>query len=339
MPPTGMLKRSARAVRDLLYFHDQDGFFEESLYTVADVRTLSITDTAALKDVASYDALIVNWKQGVFSSLPERCEAITKVAQRTTVPKALFVGAAQVSYLPPEGVLDQFDIIFKREPYRDRGRYDISEANRRKIVPTMIYCPFVHATKPNIFGNVFRQLYPKVYPCTDGSAGYDVGFSGADAADHTLRRDVWARVLDERFKAVGGLQPNPRTKNPISLELQGPRLSGRAYRDSLCQAKINLALDGIGEYTFRHQELLYLGAFMLSSPSIRALELPMPLQDGRHYVAFDDLDDMTAKIRHYLADETERQKIAAAGKKLFNEYYQPSRHGAQLCAALTKQTS
>lgn len=75
---------------------------------------------------------------------------------------------------------------------------------------------------------------------------------------------------------------------------------------------------------------------MMSSPSIRDVELPMPLEEGKHYVAFDDMDDMVEKIRYYLSHEDERLKIAAAGKRLFDEYYNPERHGQEILAALTQ---
>ena len=43
---------------------------------------------------------------------------------------------------------------------------------------------------------------------------------------------------------------------------------------------------------------------------------------------------MVDKIRYYLAYEDERQKIAGGGKQLFDEYYNPKRHGATLLSAL-----
>ena len=144
----------------------------------------------------------------------------------------------------------------------------------------MISCPFVTLPRDTWLSRLYVTLHPTVNVCEIAEAKADVGFSGADASSHSLRRDAWARVKKESFSTIGGLQKNPYLDTGLSPELLGPRFSGHDYRDSLCQARINLALPGIGAYTFRHQELLYLGAFMLSHSSIGELELPMPLKAG-----------------------------------------------------------
>ena len=332
---TNFAKRWLHKLRQSLYFSDQDGFFEQSLFS--QVEVIPYTFTSNIRTLAKEcDVLLVNWKQPSFKTEEARIEAIDRVVKMAGLPCALFINAAQAQYLPSETVLDNFDIIFKREPFKDRNRYNISEANKAKIVPTMIHCPFVHAPRNNWFSNVYRLVRTNVPVCRPGEAVYDVGFSGADAAEHSLRRDVWQKVLDAGFSTIGGLQPNPFTKLPISKELQGLRFKGRKYRDSLCRSKINLALDGIGQYTFRHQELLFLGAFMMSSPSIREVELPMPLKENVHYVAFDNLDDMVEKIRYYLTHEDERLRIATAGKKLFDEFYNSKRHGQEIAGDLQR---
>jgi hypothetical protein len=270
----------------------------------------------------------------MFRNETERFLAIKQELDKSALPKALFVNAAQAGYLPSEEVLNEFDLIFKREPWLDKSTYSISKENQAKIRPTIIHCPFAYASRNNFLARTYEAWRPTITTCRADEAIYDVGFSGADAAEHTLRRDAWQRVVSEGFSHIGGLQPNPFTNEPIPESLRGSRFNGRAYRDSLCRAKINLALDGIGEYTFRHQELLYVGAFVLSGPSIRNLDLIIPLKENKHYVAFDDLDDMVAKIRYYLAHDTERLAIARAGRELFFEYYDPQRHGQQILSAL-----
>ncbi|MFW0871387.1 MAG: glycosyltransferase [Patescibacteria group bacterium] len=329
-----LIKRVHHSFNDLLEYRDQEGFFDASLEYAGEVEYVSLTDTQRILGEQNYDWIIINWKQQGFKDLNDRVEAIFKYLGNTKINKALFISAARADYMLPDSVLNNFDIIFKREPYRDRNKYNISDKNKAKIVPTMIHCPFVHSSRNNLLSKMFHLVRPIIKPCTKGEEKYEVGFSGADAAEHSLRRDVWQRVVDEGFTKIGGLQPNPYTKRPIPEKLKGPRLRGKAYRDSLCQAKINLALDGIGEYTFRHQELLYLGKFILSSPTIRDLELPIPLEEGKHYVAFDDLDDMVAKIRYYLEHEEERKQIAQAGKELFDTYYNPEKHGQEIRKAL-----
>ena len=329
-----LAKREYRKIKESLFFFDQEGFFEHSLHTCADVTECRLEEVDTKCKGNEYDWIIVNWKQSGHKDEMERAKAIMDATERRSVRRALLVSAAQAEYMPPETILDAVDVIFKREPFRDRSRYKLSEDNRAKIVPTVISCPFVRAPKNTLPGRLFSLFYPHVRTCEIEEVQYDVGFSGADAVEHTLRQDVWRRVIDEGFSTIGGLQQNPNTKKPIPGPLRGSRLQGSAYRNALCRAKINLALDGIGEYTFRHQEILCVGSFMMSGPSIRELDLRVPLRENEHYVAFDNLDDMVEKIRYYLTHDRERQKIAAAGKELFDEYYDPKRHGKELMTAL-----
>jgi hypothetical protein len=284
---------------------------------------------------AVYDAVVINRKAKPFADDGDRAAFFAQILRSVKMPKMLFVGSAQAGFMPNDAVIDCFDVVFKREPHCNYDLYQLSEENKAKIMPTMISCPFVHAPRDNWLSRAYNLVRPTAQPWSSVEVEqYEVGFSGADAAAHSIRRDVWKRVVDEGFSTIGGLQPNPNTKIAIPEELHGPRFKGKRYRDALCAAKINLALPGIGEYTFRHQELLYLGKFMLSHNSIDELELPMPLTEGKHYVSFSDVDDMVEKIRYYLAHEDERLKIAAAGKALFDEYYDSVRHGQDISAAL-----
>lgn len=316
-------------------FSDQDGFFEASLYASgADISTLTFAKLEQNPAMASgFDLVLINLKCHPFTSLEERDKRLVALTDALEVKAALFIGSAQAGFMLPDSVLDKFDIIFKREPFRDRTQYKLSVENQRKIIPTMISCPFVTLPRSDLSGKLVNWFKKPISVCTEKPA-FAVGFSGIDAYSHTLRQEVWQRVKEEGFSTIGGLQMNPYKKVPIPPALQGPRFKGKAYRQSLCAAKINLALDGIGEYTFRHQELLALGAFMLSGPSIRQLELPLPLKEGEHYIAFDGLDDMVEKIRYFLAHEEERKRIARAGKELFNTYYDPERQGAEIMKAI-----
>jgi len=324
-------------VQRWLSYRDQDGFFEQSLDIATAVSRTSLSRAKESLNKSQYDWLIVNWKQPGFTNEAERAESVCellKVAKAKGVRTAVFINAAQAQYLPPEKVLDVAEVIFKREPWRDRTRYPISEHNQQKIVPTMIHCPLVPSPRNHFLARWIAKLQRTVVSCDSVELKYDVGFSGADAAEHSLRRDVWQRVVDENFSRIGGLQPNPQTNNPLPQQLLGDRLTGRAYQKALCAAKVNLALRGIGEYTFRHQELLAIGGFMLSDDSILASELPMPLEEGVHYVAFKDLEDMVSKIRYYAAHDDERCAIAKAGQQLFMRYYNSEVHAKTIRRSL-----
>lgn len=57
-------------------------------------------------------------------------------------------------------------------------------------------------------------------------------------------------------------------------------------------------------------EILYSGAMLLEPVNPH---MPAFFTAGRDYVAWDGLDDLLTKVRHYLADDTARDAIAAAG--------------------------
>lgn len=325
------IKSLLRQQKRRLSFGEQDGFFEASLYAAADVTEVTLREFLRGLDFArSFDAVVVNMKCASFSSESERDETLQDIAKKTSVPTGIFIGSAQAGFMLPEIALEKYDVIYKREPYRDRDRYDISESSKKKIIPTMISCPFARLSKPTLVSKLYCAMQPTIKSCELMEEEYEVGFSGVLAYSHKLRQNVWKQVKNQNFSTIGGLQQNPFKNELLADSLKGPRLKGRAYRDSLCSAKINLALDGIGEYTFRHQELLYLGAFMMCSPSIRDIELPMPLKEDEHYVSFDNLDNLVEKLNHYLADESERISIANSGRRVFLEHYNPQRHGQKL---------
>ncbi|MAZ30043.1 hypothetical protein CL655_02040 [bacterium] len=325
------LKRQQRQ----LLFGEQDGFFEASLYAAATVREVTWGTFVKRPTLANqFDALVVNLKCATFASEAARSAALSGALVAVDVPKAVFVGTAKASYMVPRELAAVCDVLYKREPFRDRARYGLSSAEQQKIVPTMISCPFVTLPRPTARSRAYCVLQRQAMPCVAQTQQFDVGFSGAVAYTHTLRQDAWQAVQNLEVSTIGGLQPNPYKREPLTDSLAGPRLVGRAYERALCAACINLAIDGIGPYTFRHQELLYLGSFMLSYASIRELELPMPLLEDKHYAAYETTAELVEKVEHYLAHASDRQQIAQAGRELFTTYYNPNNHGQQLVAAL-----
>jgi len=329
------LKSWLRHQKRQLSFGEQDGFFEASLYSSAEVVEVTI-DGWRHRDnlVDGFDAVVVNLKCGGFVSEIERDKFLIDTFSKINSKKAVFIGSAKAEQMITNSLANSVDVIFKREPYKNKGHYNLLEENQTKIVSTMISCPFVSLPRSSWLSKIYTSLKPEIKTCLLSESEKDIGFSGAIASAHSIREDVWQVLVEAGFSTIGGLQPNPYIKKDIAGSLKTPRFRGRTYRDSLCQAKINLALPGIGEYTFRHQELLYLGCFMLSHSSIDELELPLPLEEGKHYVSFSSLNEAVEKINFYLANENERQSIAAAGKKLFDEYYNPKIHGKQLIDTL-----
>jgi glycosyltransferase involved in cell wall biosynthesis len=67
-------------------------------------------------------------------------------------------------------------------------------------------------------------------------------------------------------------------------------------------------------------EALGNGAFLLHQ-AVPGLEELIGLQDGVHYVAWSDFDDLRAKIEYYLAHEAERDAIAEDGEFSAHEFH------------------
>ena len=99
-------------------------------------------------------------------------------------------------------------------------------------------------------------------------------------------------------------------------------------------SKINLALEGYGEFTFRHLEIWCAGSFMISTKSIRDLSLPLNAREGEHFVVFEDIQDLRDKLLYYTRNDHERERIAKAGRSMFLRDYDPVKHGEQLRKAV-----
>ncbi|MFO7936467.1 MAG: glycosyltransferase [Kiritimatiellia bacterium] len=307
----------------------QDGFFAASLYTVFDVtgRTFEWFKKNAHHINRSYDAVLVNQRIGYDNSIVHK-EDLSFI-RHLTVTKGLVVTNAEAGILPPDDVLDLFDVVFKREHYIDLDRYRISESNKAKIRNTMLGCPFIDVTTRNV-----RRIVPGNLGYSNPSEEFchDLFFAGKTT--HPSRLASLQRLYSEGFDMGGGLTPHRKYGEPVPGELKARRVSIGRFAEIMRGSRINLAIEGKGEYTFRHNEALFLCTFMISSPSVRGLKLPLPIVENTHYVCFEDLDDLVDKVRYFLSHDSERRKIAQAGRNLFAKEYSFQKHGEYIRKSL-----
>ena len=99
-------------------------------------------------------------------------------------------------------------------------------------------------------------------------------------------------------------------------------------------SKINLALEGYGEFTFRHLVIWCAGSFMISTKSIRDLTLPLNAREGEHFVVFEDIQDLRNKLLFYASNDREREGTAKAARSMFLRDYNPVKHGEQIRKAI-----
>lgn len=300
----------------------QDGFFAASLYATFDVTSRSFEWLNKNMDYVnrSYDVVLVNYRISYNNKIV--CKEDLSFVKNLTVSKGLVLTNAEAGVLPSDDLMDLFDVVFKREHYLDLDRYRISESNKSKIRNTMICCPLIEVTTKNA-----RRLVPGRlgYKSPSDDFSHDLFFAGKTT--HPSRLASLQRLSSEGFDVAGGVTPYRQSVDSIPPELSAKRVSKKRFAQIMRSSKINLAIEGIGEYTFRHNEALFLCTFMISSPSIRGLKLPMPLLENIHYVCFEDLDDLVDKVRYYLSHDSERRKITQAGRTLFEKEYDFKKHG------------
>jgi len=327
--PRAWRHRVIYSFRNRAFLHGQDGYFEAALESVFQVRRypIHVFERDPARALAGADLLVVNYKS---CSDDARLE---QLARHARVPRVLFLGMARAEKMTANTTLEAYDLIFKRECLSDLAQYPIAERHHPKFHTTMLACPL--RVQPRTWWSrmLASRILPRIPPpCKEKP--YDVFFSGAYNPKNDVRSPAWARVREAGFRTLGGLQWRFRDREPPPAPLRCGVFKGRRYLEAMRSAKINLALDGFGQFTFRHLEIWCLGEFLLSSPTIRDLKLPLPAEEGIHYVAYDDLDDLVAKLRYYLEHPTEREAIARAGKALFDAGYDPAAHGCMIRQAV-----
>ena len=307
----------------------QEGFFEASLYMSGNITRLTLNEflLGSKHDLNSFDALVVNQRSGLDWTDDNR--AFWDKFRTFNGSKALFQHNAHPRAMPPNEVVDCFNVIFKREPYADLDRYQLSYVNRKKLVATHLSNPFQRhsinlprrnkQTSPRMFA---WQMPPK----------YDVGFLGSVLnGKFSERMEVWQRVVASDINHFGGLFSGDKNIPP---ELVGEKMGRPSYMKKLSQTAINLALAGHGPFTYRHVELMWAGAFVLSTPEVKEQRLRAPLVEGRDYVAFENADDAIDKIRYFLANPEERRRIARNGRAAFEQFYDCAAHSKEIATAL-----
>jgi len=319
-------------------FEGQDGFFLASLCAKfkVTIRSLDYLLGRGADLNKSYDWILVNHKSGLSSAAltDEEYSQIAGLAALRNCKIGLVSSNAEAWNLPSDANLDLFDVVFKRECFRDLDRYKISESNKAKLCTTILACPLISPSRFEVrkkditHAGSFTQL--------EKNFENDVFFSGSST--NPMREAVVRRVLSEDLKFLGGIQYKKQSEQR-DTGIASTKLGKLEYIENIRKSKINLALEGYGELTYRHLEIWYLSAFMISSPSINELQLPIDAKENEHYVAFRSMDDLVDKIHYYLDRPEERERIATSGKELFSRCYDFHKHGDYIGACLRSRST
>jgi hypothetical protein len=321
-----------REVRRHLFFYEQEGYFLASLYqafdSITEMHTKQAFDKLEQKP-HRFDLVIVNRKSAVLPGM-KKDKTLRNIATQFSGPTVLLDAADNASDIASNDVFNKYDLVFKREVFKDRNQYDLSDENKNKMRTTMLPCLQVPLRRTSLAKLLEPIFIPKAPKLDQPEKKWDVFFCGNMATRKTGRiKAVQALKGMNDVNFYGGLQPK---NNQINLpeNLKFPRMKPIEYARAFQRSKIALALDGLGQFTFRHLEAWYFGEFLLSSPSIRDLQLPLSAEEGKHYIAYDDIDDLKGKVKYYKENKEEREKIAEAGKKMFREEYDPQKHGKHI---------
>jgi spore maturation protein CgeB len=143
--------------------------------------------------------------------------------------------------------------------------------------------------------------------------GAPVGFIGT-AEDARGRSMSFLAENGICVKVWGNLWREQRNRSKGKYEVCGPSQYGEEYVRRICAFDINLAfLRKINRdrQTTRSVEIPACGAFMLAE---RTDEHQTLFEEGKEAEYFDSDEELLDKVRYYLAHESERKRIAAAGR-------------------------
>ncbi|MCD8563041.1 MAG: glycosyltransferase [Alphaproteobacteria bacterium] len=313
------------------YYDAQDGFFRASLHAAFDVHEMGLEEAArAPMKLHEADYVFVNWKALPSGQIIGAGDV--KFLKGIERPKALVCTNARPQDMPEDDLASLFDRVFKREMYKDLDLYRLSFHNKEKLRTTMLSCPLVKFPRWRDTAEFDAASYG--YASPSDRFMHDVFFAGAATSQYRI--DI-AEALQTREELNSLISLQSCAQNNIDgAPFAGARFNKRAYARHTRASKINLALEGIGPFTYRHLELLCLSAFFLSTPKIKELELPIELEDGVHYVSYDSPDDLADKALYYKGRDEERAKIAAAGRAAFVRDYNFARHGRDIVRAMIK---
>ena len=249
-----------------------------------------------------FDGIFVNWKFTNYRKDQKDLETkLLKLSRLFNIKKVIIDGTDKSFNIIKDEILDSFDYVIKREKNK--------RISNKKYLTTIIPCRIINykisKDKESINWSKIGNSKP------NDNTIYDIFFSGKKTSKY--RKEVIEFLQSKDYNFL--------------VDSDDLKIPSDQYLPSMYKSSINLALDGKGEFTFRHLEILASCSFMLCQSSINELELPLPLIDGKHFVSFQNKEDLIEKINFYLENNVLRNEIALNGRKILEEHYSPKKHG------------
>ena len=280
------------------------GYIDAALHSNAYVLELPYNYCIIFSKIFNllFDGIFINWKFTNYRGDLEDIEKkLIKLSKKYKIKKVIIDGRDQSLSFIENKILDGFDYVIKREKNK--------KISNNKYFTTILPCTLIDykilKNKEFIDWSKIGNSKPNDNPT------YDIFFSGKKTSKY--RQELTEFLSNKGFNFFGRAE---NSKIPYD-----------EYLSAIYNSSINLALEGKGELTFRHLEILANCSFMLCESSINELELPLPLIDGKHFVSFKNKDDLLEKINFYLKNDKVRNEIALNGRKVLEENYSPKKHG------------
>jgi len=149
---------------------------------------------------------------------------------------------------------------------------------------------------------------------TPGGAKNDVIYIGHFENDGREKIFQILHDADIQIRVYGTGWEKAQSRKPWLAKQNIHQVWGTEYAALLSNAKIALVFLSARNrdvYTRRCFEIPACGSLLMAP---RTKELQYLFKDGEEAVFWDSAEDLVSKIKYYLANETERLKIAAAGR-------------------------
>lgn len=149
----------------------------------------------------------------------------------------------------------------------------------------------------------------------------DVCFVGTIEGAHPERAELIQTLRDAGINVVT-LGSNKDVLKKVSIE---------EYASVLQRSKISLNFSktttGLVQLKGRVFETMFCGALLMEQ---EGSETQRYFKEGEEYVSFKDKEDLVAKVKQYLTDDAERERIAKTGQRVALEKYSPRKYWMEI---------
>ena len=282
---------------------DTSGYIESAIHSNAYTFELPYNYCIIFSKILNFffDGIFVNWKFTNSHDREEREYKLIILSKKFRIKKIIVDSTDTSLNFIDNKILDGYDYVIKREKNKS--------ILNKKYFTTMLPCKLINYR----FSKKREKIDWKKIGNTEPNSNpkYDIFFSGQPTSE--IRIELIDFLNKKNYNFFGGVE--------------NPTITYNQYLKCIYNSSINLALKGKGEFTFRHLEILANSSFMLCDKSITQLELPIPLEEGKHFVSFENKEDLIKKIDFYLTHQELRKEIAFNGRRLLEKNYSPKKHG------------